>query len=1219
MEAEPKKSSEQSEKISSNYFERINKEFEKEVIAGNVKTDTLNQIAKRNKEDFFDVIKDAFENPLEALKYFGTKIFGETIVKWRMEISQSYKNVSDKVEAVNKTAETSYRKVKDLLESTPKKLKSIPIVGGIYKAGDSILDYITKNPDVAKQMPKDGQQEWWKELMVKAGVNPESAEGKGFLSLVLEKKTWDDISKNLKEGLTAENRYKNLSADIESGKFDKEQLFSGEKLGEAGTRIYKQLDKLKDDLITFVKVHPNTVTILSAYLGYNIGLKRNGFRLAADIGKVLVKLAASPLILAKNHKLKVTVLLLGTFLAKDQTKWDEHIALKLKHTRLPKDFAEFQKVLNANPAFKDVKEGLKVAENDFKDAVGIIKSPNLSKSFEELSNLLKPETIVENTVDFLGNHPKESIITSNKRGFYGIQSYLTNSKPIKEALGEKHYENLLKDISDLQEPIKNDAQWLKGIEFSKLEEINKKYGDKASFKFEKYAGYIRYIEFDKKQANLQIRERKIGIDSTALEKDQRIAARRFNFSTEGLENLGEKALYSGAATEGFFRTYKEVLGMSLETPEDVLNETVNKVKNGEAVVMQDGTNMFLVYGKEYILLPWNFARMLGEKVATKGGKDIKPRDIAVAYGEGAALYTIWAGAKGAANLSADGLYKLVTGFDRRIGRVPVKSKKYIAQSVAKAALWPGTMIWRQGAFLKGTFNTIQEVRADGFKNIIKSSAGREMLLSAKNTWSNGSVRMGLLNNTLRKSLGLSEKMSAQTINTLTDFGRIRNAKFHILRQSRHIGEHALTDKRVIADLYKFFQGIEGGEDIWKKIISTADDTKAIDPKDLQRLLSELDKLEVNKKATLDALKKGGETALKGSSYIADGATSLKSTRFSSLKRVGGRLLKNKKTALIGGGLLAAYGLNEYLSSQTDTSENVKIETKKKNIETNEKQKKLKKTAEKILEVQGEFVKEHFSTKRLDELSKLSNKDLKKEINQTCTFYENAHNQIFNMIWQDYDLYEKDGLDGLMKSINSLKKNVSEEKKLPFKQMNLTDTSKWYSINEKPGFHIMEGLISISESDGKEGIEMGWVSRPSLATLLKRKVIDHKANIAMLGASLIPGVSSAQNIKNASDFYEDGNYEEFSRELGYSVSNAAFDVLGIISLGTAKAASTAVKGGKAAKVVETTNKLKEASQAIKHLQKTKGDTAFNAVLGILSLDIGSKIFKDEIDTIKVIKR
>lgn len=1211
------KSPEVAKKVSENYFERINTQFEKELAAGNVKEDTLNILAKRNKEDFFSMVKDAFDNPLAALKYFGTKLFGKTFAKWSQKIKESHQTVSDTIDEVNKTAQTSYDKAKKVLNEAPKNLKALPVVGGVYKAGESVIDYLANNPEEARSMPKENQKEWWKSIMVKAGANPESVMGKGFIDLVMNKQTWKDIGENVKEGVTAEKRLGKLKKDIESGEFDKNQLFTGHTIDEAGDKVHAEMLKLKEDVLTFVKANPNTVAVLSAYLGYNVGLKRNGFKLASDFGKVLLKLAASPLLLAKNNKLKIFVILLGGFLIKDQTKWDEYTVLKVRNTRLPKNLKEFKDVIRDNKAFQGVKKGLEMTEKDLREAMGMIKSPKLvTKGFEDIGNLFKPESLIKNSVDFVGRTPEENRIMAHKEGFYGIQSYFKTNSDIERALGKDKYESLLDEFRKLESELgKDNSKWLEGLAFDKYESINKKYGEAGSFRFEKYGDYIRYVEYDKKQANLVIKQRMIGLNPDANDDGKRIAARHFNFNNEYQSIISakfENASVVAGIPEGFKRTLRELFGSGFDNNEDLVNASSEKVKSGEATVIQDGDNFFLMYGKEYIQLPYEFTLQLGKKLFSEDAEKIEPRDIAVVYGSGLGFYTVWGGTKFLGNMGADGAYKLVTGFDRRIGRLPVRSAKNIAIQASKAALWPGTAIWNQGKFAVNTVKTLKEVRAEGIKNILKSSAGHEMLMSAKNSWKNGSVRLSLLNNSIRNTLGMSGELSAEMINNLKGLERIGNAKFQLQRQIRNIGKGNLDNKLVIKDLYKIFKEMEGGSDIWKRVIGTGY-KEALSASDLKNLLGELDKVEVNKKAAIDTLKKANPSALKsGATYVADGVKSLGKGRMGSVARLGGKLLKSKKTAAIGAGLLGAYGLSEYVDEKSKNVSNVEVGKNKVEKKETEKKKIVRETALKIISNEGKMMGEYLGKTNLDRLSKLSNKELKTEIDKISTWYERAHNDLLNTVWKDYDIYNED-LGQLAKAINEeIKKHGGN---VDFK---LEDTSKWYSSNEKKGFSLMDGMMSISKEQGG-GLEIGYISRPSMQTILKRKVLDHKDSIGDIATSLIPLVSSKRNLDNAADFYEDGNYEEVARELGYSVTNLALDGLGIVTLGGGKLVQGAVKAKKATKIVDSTLSVNQLSQKFAKLGKMKGDLALNSMFGIVSLEIGSKVFADEIDTVKVLKR
>jgi hypothetical protein len=1204
---EPKKN-----ETSDNYFERVNKEALEAFEKGEFKGDELGKIAERNKEDFFGMVKDFFKNPIEGLKWFGTKLFGETFLKWSGEIKKSYETVEKAKDKVVEVAESSYKKAKKVLNDVPESIKGMTVIGGVYEAGEKVVDYLSNNPSKAREMPegKKAQIEWWKEIFLAAGVKPESAEGKGFLSLVMDGSTWEEIGENLKEKATNEKGYQKLKSDVESGEFDKMQPFKGQKLGVAAEKVVERLDLIKDNVLKLVKNNPNVATMLSVYLGYNIGLKKNGFRVAADFGKILLKLAASPLILAKNHKIKTMIVVLGAVLVQDQTKWDETIVLRLKETRLPENYQDFEKYLDSNKELNAIKSSLAKSEKELNEALGIFKDPVLlDQNFDEiLDTLTSPSKIAGGMVDFVGNSPEENMAIANRTGFYKVQSLISNNQTLKSKLGDDEFQNLNNSVEELGKDINKNP--MIGLDFSKLEKINDKYGVVGEFKFEQYGNYIRYSEIDTENGGIVLASYNLGIRQDINEEERIKAARRFNVDENFTMEIFKQLDTGGKAPESTIRMYREMLGGLTNTLSDTSSiEGMNKeiaenVSAGKYPMVSDGRNFFIYYGENFYPITLG----AGYDILKHMSGDVEAQEAAMSYGEGLALYTVVAGAGTLGSYGADFFYKLATGLDRRL--LASKGNR-IGWSLVKGAAYPVTTLVKSVEF---GVEAVKNFRRGGLKELLTLGRSAEIRATRDVFKYKRLAKLASVQDSLASSAGKAgealfgkgiEKVSAR----YNRLARVNNIKAVVHNAINIKGGLSKAESEA---LWNMLQELDPQFKLglWDKMKLGAEytDVDKIKPDNLKNLLKALETEEEIIKNALKATDNGllAKYAKSSGSALGAGARSLSANTLRGLGKAGGKLMKNRYTAVFGAAALGTYGLSEYLGKDEDAVEGSK-ELVKETRESKENQK--KQLAKAIVGMQGQFTEKFMSDEFKEKLAGMNDYEIDQEVGKMATWFEKAHNDLMMEIWKNYPNYEG-GLSEIQKYINEEMKSAGVDGSLQ-----TADTSKWYEMEERNGFYLMNGLMSISENEDGN-IVLGWASRPNVTEKFTRLAWEAREGmLTSLGKDMTPLLGVDRSFERAGRFYVQGNNEAMAREMGEGVSKFGMDMLGFISLGGSKTVQGALQSKKAVKTVDQMSALATASA---RLGKTS-EAATTAIIGAAALSVGASVFKDEIDTYKVITK
>jgi hypothetical protein len=248
-----------------NYYEEIVSAYEKELLKGEIKDDYLESLAKKqNEKSFLEKAKDAWEAKTDFLKYLGYSFFGNEIMKklknsffgemfgWKEKYEETKAEIKEMIK-------TPVKKIKEVFENFNKSEVPLKQKNQIKK----IKDFLEKNPEIAKNMPEDKeeQKKWWQDLLNKNTDFSESDQ-----KVLIETLTAESITTSILSGLSflTKNTSEKISETYEEAEAKaKEMLDTVEGLGNAmgswvdfvsdtGGELIKDLDKIKDDLKKYV-------------------------------------------------------------------------------------------------------------------------------------------------------------------------------------------------------------------------------------------------------------------------------------------------------------------------------------------------------------------------------------------------------------------------------------------------------------------------------------------------------------------------------------------------------------------------------------------------------------------------------------------------------------------------------------------------------------------------------------------------------------------------------------------------------------------------------------------------------------------------------------------------------------------------------------------------------------------------------------------------------
>lgn len=109
---------------SDNYFEQVNKEFQKEILKGNIGKEAIEEIKQRNEVSFTSKVLSALKDPKEAYKWLKTSVILTLSGSWLGSILGVDKRLQEKKDEVMSTIEGAKQRLSDLdTEEAPTNLQ----------------------------------------------------------------------------------------------------------------------------------------------------------------------------------------------------------------------------------------------------------------------------------------------------------------------------------------------------------------------------------------------------------------------------------------------------------------------------------------------------------------------------------------------------------------------------------------------------------------------------------------------------------------------------------------------------------------------------------------------------------------------------------------------------------------------------------------------------------------------------------------------------------------------------------------------------------------------------------------------------------------------------------------------------------------------------------------------------------------------------------------
>lgn len=192
------------DKISDNYFEQVNYEFQQSIKTLEIDENTIDEIAKRNEKDIFDTIWDAIKKPDEALKWLKINILALFADSWLEDIFGLKEQLNKKKEAVIEALKNpvkilegilvgfaGYKILKGVVNlAKPSKLgfktakalfkvgkigSKALLIGGMAYGVYALYDHFLSNPEDAKTMPQEpgAIRKWWRDKIEETGLKSE--------------------------------------------------------------------------------------------------------------------------------------------------------------------------------------------------------------------------------------------------------------------------------------------------------------------------------------------------------------------------------------------------------------------------------------------------------------------------------------------------------------------------------------------------------------------------------------------------------------------------------------------------------------------------------------------------------------------------------------------------------------------------------------------------------------------------------------------------------------------------------------------------------------------------------------------------------------------------------------------------------------------------------------------------------------------------------------
>lgn len=1173
-----------------NFFEAVEADFKAE--KGEL-VDIADKKTKEWKLSFFDKVKDFFESPYAGIKYLSSRVFGEKITSFMYELKQTKDNLNKAKDNVVEIAETALDKTKKVIEGIPDDIqKNIPVVGAVIASAMKVKDYFIKNSIKASEMPKDDSERmvWWKEVMKAAGVKESKLVESTLLQLLAEKSNWADVKKTLGDKVTGTEYEKELDAKIENNEFNKDWPFTGEKIGPAATKAGKKLGKFGSDLAGIAKDNPSLTATVLAYTGYKMGPK-NGLNIAGMTGKLMLKVGLAPIKFAKNNPKKVILLLIAGRLAQQNTRWDEIAGKSLANTKLPKDYAEFNKVISENPAFKQAMDGAKISKQEFESAMDVIASETkFGETMDDILKSISPTNVVKAGVDIVGETPNEKIKSENLRGWIKTKLMIQDEDKVdflKDKLGDDYEKlnTLLDSIID-----ESRAHNLGEVSNEKIEKLNV-YSEITRYEINISDNFINltYKPIDPLDP---VQTLIIGPNPKLSESNKELMASTIKKNTDFMADgkLKDVAEYA-AIGDVFAMKFREMFGVAtdklIERPEDAANPMNEKIKNGEAGLVSSGANFFFKYGTEYVLLPLTVVEHMAKYISEE---DYTATTASRVYVNGLALVTVIGTSKFVGGFAFDKVYDLTVASKTGIGRTPDNYKMKAAKSAFKIVTYPASMTYSYG---KGIYG-LQKIKSDGLTRTLSGTGAGEIVRSIKNMIDTGTVKV----TDRSANLKLMSESAKNSINEINNIRRnvisLRDTNIYMNNVVSQYSKNSVDNAQVVGDLVKRFQQAGLTDDLARVMnvdVAKVGEIKAINPDQLKQLLNSTGIALDVEKSILKAVKPSYLDSLKNTKVLSSISEWRRlrnveqAFRITKLSKVG-RVAKGSGFAALG--LMGAMALGQSLSSSDEVE--AAPEIKEKTVQD--------KIAEELVGAEVKLMQEVFNPKLAKDFQTNDSFEKRKEVmNGMKKSYLDTYNSLVNFLFQNQEIL-KGGLDEIVKVLQT---------QLPEANFKIKNRNNYFSGPDKVLSFGMGSLEIVEKPNGE--IELGRMDVDLLEENMNMFGKTENEILTDIGTGLIPFYGTGKDFYRSYEASKVGNSEKATGEFFFGISSLASDIALPVKAGGVglKLLGNSAKFKNIGKIANAMEKMSEASKVSSKV--SKGATAGgSAAIGSMLYDPSSKIGK-----------
>ena len=566
---------------SKNYFERVNANFNREILKGNINKETIDKIAEQNRESFFEKVVDAIKNPKEAYKWIKNSLMIKLADSWLGE-KLGFK---EKIDQIRQTKEKILGIVKNPVDFLQEKIKKLKVLEGSAVLGavagsEKLLNYFKQNPDEAKDIPTNPTElkKWWKEKIAKAGVSSEEREK--LLTTLTEKENTHEYSEVWGEMIP---------------------------LSEAMTDVKNETKRISNRVIQWCNDNPGLV-ITAGVISLSVGEIRNTLISCADNTKdTLIALAKIPF----KSKLGAGISL-GAVLSLSA------LLLESDNIMVPKDTEHFRKFVGGKVQENTewfTKQGFELLSSAQTEVAAdyICGKRKISELVGNIGEMLSG--VAEKTLELATLTPEKLVAAKNDMG---IDSFYHEVYDL--AIGhEAEYAELLSAIKELKTNSKNHTK-IDEKTFEKVRNLAQEF----NIRFTEEDGLLKYSHLNENGVIVN-GPRNLCVSPKLSEKEAPAVAKRFvtstedRFATQGANIvLDQLRLMSGNLFE------------NVRDPEDASHIIETKLKDGWSLALV-GTEVILTgVGQKFFLGPIH----LVEHIIAKVNGNFSAVEAAVDYAEG---------------------------------------------------------------------------------------------------------------------------------------------------------------------------------------------------------------------------------------------------------------------------------------------------------------------------------------------------------------------------------------------------------------------------------------------------------------------------------------------------------------------------------------------------------------------------------------------------------